>query len=64
MWDMRVDLGRELVFPDVVHTSPRPDILIWSAKSRHIVVIELTVPCKERCYEANERKSAKYAELI
>ncbi|XP_021365777.1 uncharacterized protein LOC110458420 [Mizuhopecten yessoensis] len=40
-WEMRVDLGKKLVFPDVVQTTLRPDVVIWSAESRQIIVIEL-----------------------
>jgi len=63
-WEMRVDIGRRLDFPDVVQTSLRPDVVVWSASSRQIIVIELTVPWEEICDEENERKSAKYAELM
>ena len=62
-WDMKVDLGRKLVFPDIVHTTLRPDIVIWSASARTIIIIELTVPWEENCEDANERKTSKYTEL-
>ncbi|XP_060083282.1 uncharacterized protein LOC132562552 [Ylistrum balloti] len=61
-WEMRVDLGKK--FPDVVQTTLRPDVVIWSAESTQIVVIELTVPWEERCDQANERKRAKYSDLM
>ena len=60
---MKVDLRKKLVFPDVVQTSLRPDIVLWSEVSRKIIMIELTVPWEDACEEAHERKSAKYAEL-
>lgn len=63
-WEMRADLRKKLVFPDVVHTNLRPDIVMWSENSKKIIVIELTVPWEEACEEAYERKSAKYAELV
>jgi len=63
-WEMRVDLGRRLLFLDVVQTSLPPDVVIWSDSLRQIIVIELTVTWEEQCDEANERKSAKYAELL
>ena len=31
-WEMRVDLHRKLVFPDVVQTNLRPDIVLWSSE--------------------------------
>ncbi|XP_060066953.1 uncharacterized protein LOC132547205 [Ylistrum balloti] len=54
--EMRVDLGEKLVFPDVVQTTLRPDVVIWSAESRQI--------WEERCDQANERKRAKYVDLM
>lgn len=63
-WEMKVDLERKLQFPDVVQTTLRPDIVVWSSHGKKIVVIELTVPWEERCDEAYERKATKYAELM
>lgn len=63
-WEMRVDLNKRLVFPDVVHTNLRPDIVLWSVKGKKIILIELTVPWEESCGEAHERKMAKYQELL
>ena len=63
-WEMRIDLGRKLVFPEVVQTTLRPDIVIWSERSKKLVAVELTVPWEERCDEAFERKSNKYSQLM
>ena len=63
-WNMEVDLGKRLVFPDVVQTTPRPDIVLWSKTGKKLIVIELTVPWETRCEEAYERKKAKYTELL
>ena len=63
-WDMRVDLGRQLRFPErIVTTSLRPDMVLTSDTSKQVVIIELTVPWEERAEEANSRKWAKYEEL-
>jgi hypothetical protein len=62
-WEMRVDLGRKLVFPDIVHTTLRPDIVLWSETPKVVILVELTVPWEERTEEAYERKMAKYQEL-
>lgn len=62
-WEMRVDLGRKLHFPDVVHTTLRPDIVLWSTKDQKIILVELTVPWKKGCVEAHESKAAKYLQL-
>ncbi|KAH3834437.1 hypothetical protein DPMN_107762 [Dreissena polymorpha] len=51
-WEMKVDLGKQLVFPDIVHTTHRPDIVIWSPKDKKLGMIELTVPWETRCDEA------------
>ncbi|XP_060082431.1 uncharacterized protein LOC132561748 [Ylistrum balloti] len=62
-WEMRVDLNKRLVFPDVVHTTLRPDIVIWSQQRQKVILVELTVPWEEECDEAHERKAGKYLEL-
>ncbi|XP_069125380.1 uncharacterized protein [Argopecten irradians] len=62
-WEMRVDLDRRLLFPDIIQTNLRPDILLWSTQGKKMVMVELTVPWEERCEEAFERKKGKYVEL-
>ena len=63
-WEMKVDLGKQLVFPNILHIAQRPDIvLIWFPNDRKLVMVELTVPWETRCDEAYERKMAKYTEL-
>ena len=63
-WEMSADLGKKLVFPPVVQTTLRPDIVIWSEQAKKIILVELTVPWEEGCEEAHERKSQKYQDLI
>ena len=63
-WNMEVDLGKKLVFPGIVQTNLRPDIVLWSETGKKLIVIELTVPWESRCEEAYERKKAKYTELL
>ena len=46
-----------------IQTTLRPDIVLWSAEDKKIIIIELTVPWEEGCDEAHERKSSKYWEL-
>ncbi|XP_053389443.1 uncharacterized protein LOC128552430 [Mercenaria mercenaria] len=62
-WEVRVDLGRKLVFPDIIQTNLRPDIVLWSQSPKKVILVELTVPWEERTEEAYERKSAKYQDL-
>src|SRR4029434_2946241 len=54
-WEMRVDLGRKLHFPQVVQTSLRPDMVIWSEEAKKIILIELTVPWEEGCGEESHQ---------
>lgn len=63
-WNMEVDLGKRLVFPDVVQTTLRPDVVLWSKTGKKLIAIELTVPWETRCEEAFERKKSKYTELL
>lgn len=64
-WQLSVDLGKQLRFPrDIAETNLRPDIVLSSAMSRQVIMLELTVPWEERIDEANERKKEKYAELV
>ncbi|XP_061733213.1 uncharacterized protein LOC133536595 [Nerophis ophidion] len=64
-WELSVDLGKQLKFPDVVaKTTLRPDIVLTSVASKQVILLELTVPWEDRMEEANERKSAKYSQLV
>ncbi|KAJ8014697.1 hypothetical protein DPEC_G00018340 [Dallia pectoralis] len=64
-WELEVDLGKRLKFPGTAATtSLRPDMLLISETSKHIILLELTVPWEDRIEEANERKREKYAELV
>nr|AAN12398.1 polyprotein [Tetraodon nigroviridis] len=64
-WQLRVDLGKQLKFPEnIVETNLRPDIVLHSQSSKQVILLELTVPWEERMEEAYERKAGKYAELV
>ena len=63
-WELGVDLDRKLVFPNIVETNLRLDVVLVSQQSKTLVAIELTVPRQENCEEAHERKSLKYADLM
>ena len=63
-WEMRVDLDKQLVIPaEIVTTTLRPDLILWSVSTKTFYIIELTVPWEGAVDEAYERKSLKYAEL-
>lgn len=54
---MRVDLGRKLWFPrEIVEASLRPDLMLWSAASKMVLLVELTVPWKGGLDAAHELK--------
>ncbi|KAI4876462.1 hypothetical protein NFI96_002536 [Prochilodus magdalenae] len=64
-WELRVDLGRQLKFPEyVTSTALRPDVVLTSVSSKQVLLVELTVPWEDRMEEANERKRLKYDELV
>ncbi|XP_076086812.1 uncharacterized protein LOC143057392 [Mytilus galloprovincialis] len=46
-WQLEVDLEKKMQFPDIVPTNLRPDMVLWSASSKKVVIIELTVPWEE-----------------
>ena len=63
-WEMRADLDRMMVIPaEIVETSLRPDIILWSKSQKTCFFIELTVPWEGNIEEAYERKKSKYAEI-
>ena len=63
-WKMRVDLDHRLVVPaEIIETSLRPDLIIWSSSHKTCYIVELTVPWEAAVEEAYERKSLKYADL-
>ena len=60
-WQLSVDLGSQLKFPQhVVKTTLRPDIILVSEATKNVVMLELTVPWEERMEEAFERKREKH----
>ena len=64
-WQLSADLRGHIPIPqDVLCTTLRPDIVMWSASTKQLVMIELTVPWEERIEDAYERKKAKYQELV
>ena len=59
-----VDLEKKLVFPRIVETNLRPDIILVSKSKRKLILVELTVAWETRCQEAHGRKLSKYQELL
>ncbi|KAL3976668.1 homeobox protein Meis3 [Sarotherodon galilaeus] len=61
---MQVDLDQRLIFPtQIVITTLRPDLILWSNSQKLAYVIELMVPWEEAIEEAFERKKLRYANL-
>ncbi|KAJ8353609.1 hypothetical protein SKAU_G00211760 [Synaphobranchus kaupii] len=64
-WRMEVDVGRQLHFPgEICSTTLQPDIVLWAAEEKSVLLVELTVPWEEGVEAAHERKRAKYADLV
>ena len=60
-WELRVDLETKLYFPpEIVITDLRPDVVIFSKKTKTVVIGELTVPWETNMDERHEFKQAKY----
>jgi hypothetical protein len=54
-----------VIFPPSIYaTDQRPDIVIWSAASKTLILIELTVPDEDNIADAAFRKKNKYIELV
>ncbi|XP_063325341.1 uncharacterized protein LOC134624301 [Pelmatolapia mariae] len=67
-WQMQVDLDQRLIFPtEIVTTTLRPDLVLWSNSQKLAYLIELMVPWEEAIEEAIEetfeRKKLRYANL-
>lgn len=57
---MMVDLEKSLVFSQVIQSSLRSDVVLWSEQAKKVILIELTVPWEEGCKEAlKEKESTK-----
>lgn len=62
---LQVDLDKRLKFPQhITATSLRPNMMITSEASKHLLMLELTVPWAEHIEKANERKCARHQELV
>ena len=63
-WVLLLDLGKQLRFPEhIAQTSLRPDVVLYSAFSKTVVMVELTVPGEARFEVSQERKLNKYQDL-
>lgn len=62
-WQLKVDIGRQLKFPEnIALTTLRPDIVLVSETTRQVVLLELIVAWEDQMEEAFDRR-AKYDEV-
>lgn len=54
---MEVDLSKQLKIPAQI-------TLLWLRPDKQLIMLELAVPGEDNMDEANERKHAKYQELL
>ena len=59
-------MDRKLVSQEIVDTTLRPDMVLWSRQANTIIAIELEVHGKfeENCNEAHQKNSLKYTNLM
>ena len=63
-WIFLADLEKRLVFPvDIVVTSLRPDIVVYSHSSSTVIMVELTCPCEENIEVQHNNKLMRYQDL-
>ena len=55
---------RKITFPFIVATDLRPDVVLWSALSRTVILLELTCPAEEGIAAAQIRKQSRYQDLL
>lgn len=47
-WTMSMDLQKQLKFPEhVITTNQRPGVVLWLDSTKHVILLELTVPWEE-----------------
>jgi hypothetical protein len=65
-WKLLVDLEHcKTIYPPEIYATPeRPDIVIWSNRTKRALNVELTCPAEEGIEDARVRKKAKYSDLI
>jgi hypothetical protein len=64
-WQLLIDFDcNQILFPPtIVATSQRPDVVLWSARTKTVIMIELTCPAEENFIKAHIRKMDRYTLL-
>ena len=65
-WEVLMDEEhKKIVFPpQIAETVKRPDITIYSERTKRVIIIELTVPMEQNLSNAHARKKCIYQDLI
>jgi hypothetical protein len=65
-WAVSCDLpGQQYFFPlAAAATAKRPDVVLCSASTNQLVLVELTVPNEVNIAAAQQRKASRYSELV
>ncbi|XP_072019715.1 uncharacterized protein [Amphiura filiformis] len=65
-WEFLMDEEhKQAEFPPIItETAKRPDITIYSERTKTGIIIELTDPMEENLSNANARKKSKYQDLV
>ena len=65
-WKVDADFDhKQFSFPaDICATSQRPDIVLWSSRTKTVILIELTCPAEEGIMNASVRKQDRYTDLL
>ena len=64
-WQLLIDFDcSQMLFPPtIVATSQRPDVVLWSALTKTVIMAELTCPAEENFIKAHVRKMDRYSVL-
>jgi hypothetical protein len=64
-WQLLIDFDcNQILFPPtIVATSQRPDVVLWSARTKTVIMVELTCPAEENFLNAHTRKMDRYTIL-
>ena len=65
-WVLLADIGAcKLIFPpEIFSTSERPDIVLYSCKTKTVILVENTSGCEENQSENHASKTDKYKDLV
>ena len=64
-WRVQADFDSlQFCFPtEICSTSERPDLVIWSSRTKVVILVELTCPAEEGIQNASNRKMKRYIDI-